>query len=87
MDSSFMNGARIAVAAAALLGNLAGCGDDTEEQQQAVKCQGINECKNMGDCAGTDGSTCKAMNACKGMGFKEVPTEAACTSKGGKVVK
>ena len=69
-----------------MLTGFIGCGDDTEEKKQPIKCQGINECKNMGDCAGADGTTCKAMNACKGMGFMEVDSAKICTDKGGKVI-
>lgn len=52
---------------------------------KALKCQGINECKGTGSCASAD-NACKGQNSCKGHGWVEVPSEADCSSKGGKVI-
>ncbi|MFN0249683.1 MAG: hypothetical protein ACKV2T_22570 [Kofleriaceae bacterium] len=71
-----------------LLAGVAGCADDnTSEDQQAVKCEGINECKGTSECAGPDGANdCQGMNTCEGMGWISVETEKECTDKGGTVI-
>lgn len=53
---------------------------------QAVKCQGINECKGTGECQSADGkNACQGQNECKGTGWVSVPTEQECKDKGGMV--
>jgi uncharacterized membrane protein len=71
-----------------LLGGATGCADDkTSENQQAVKCFGINECKGLGECSSAEGSNdCQGHNECKGTGWVTVETEEECTSQGGKVI-
>ena len=71
-----------------LVGGASGCSDDsTSENEQAIKCQGINECKGTGECAGPEGANdCQGKNDCEGMGWVSVETEAECTSQGGTVL-
>jgi hypothetical protein len=71
-----------------LVGGASGCADDnTSEQEQAVKCFGINECKAMGECSSAEGmNDCQGHNECKAMGWVSVETEEECTTKGGKVL-
>lgn len=52
-----------------------------------VHCKGVNECKGQGN-ACKAGETCKpGANECKGQGVIAMDSEAACTEKGGTVVK
>ena len=52
----------------------------------SVKCAGINACKGQSKCA-TAENACAGQNSCKGKGWLVVPTAAACTEKGGKVIQ
>jgi hypothetical protein len=55
--------------------------------EQGIKCEGVNECKGMSECKSADGSSeCQGLNECKGQGWTTVPSEADCTSQGGKVI-
>lgn len=57
---------------------------DSGPMQASVKCEGINECKGHGDCAG-EANGCKGQNECKGKGYVAVPSEAECLEKSGMV--
>lgn len=79
----------LAFAAAALF--TAACGAQAPEATmakastgEAVKCQGINDCKGHGSCGGAE-SDCKGHNSCKGKGWMET-SRAECEAKGGKVI-
>jgi hypothetical protein len=76
------SGAKIAMAAAALvvsgtLATSAVAAGGTEG-----KCYGVNGCKGQGACK-TAKNDCKGHNACKGQGFL-VMTDTECAEKGGK---
>jgi len=78
----------IALASLLLAGGAAGCSDETSSTTQAIKCEGINECKGTSECAGPDGANdCQGMNECKGEGWVSVETEEDCTGKGGTVLE
>lgn len=75
-------GAMVAAAVAVMFTGFVGCGDETEEQQQGIKCEGGNLCKGMGECRGADGkNACTGMNACAGMGYVTTETAAQCAQK------
>lgn len=71
-----------------LLGSATGCSDDkTSQEEQGVKCYGINECKAMGECSSAEGmNDCQGLNECKAMGWVTVETAEECTTAGGKVI-
>lgn len=82
----------LATGAAALL--ISACASNSDSgntntgSSALVKCEGINTCKGTSECKSADGkSACQGLNDCAGQGFISVPTEAECTSKGGKVLK
>lgn len=81
-----LTGRTIAMAACGLLltaaPHLARSDGNTKEAK--VKCQGINECKGKGACAGAT-NDCAGMNACKGKGWLEV-TAKECKDKKGTVL-
>lgn len=69
---------------AASTGTGTGAGSEPPKTAAAIKCEGINECKGHSDCA-SESNGCKGQNECKGQGYVEVPSEADCLEKGGKV--
>ena len=76
-----------ALATLLLVGGAGCAGDETSEQEQPIKCQGINDCKGTSECAGPDGANdCQGKNECEGMGWVSVESEADCTSQGGTVI-
>ena len=59
-------------------------GEKAEKAQGAkVKCEGVNQCKGQGACAGA-GHDCAGHNTCKGKGWVEL-SAADCKAKGGTV--
>jgi len=88
---STSRGLVIAAAVGTLL-NVTGCGSDmsddpTATSKEAVRCQGINECKGMSECAGGQGdNSCQGLNECKGHGWVTVDSAKECTDKGGSVL-
>ncbi len=85
-----LTGAAIALAVAGMFAADAAAGDRPRRSKERnastkVRCAGINECRGKGECAGKD-HVCAGHNACKGKGWISVPSEKACTDKGGKVV-
>lgn len=79
------------VASAVALMLAAGCTNDTGDDNevdtntQSLKCQGINDCKGMSECAGAE-SDCMGMNECAGMGWITVDSEEECTDGGGTLI-
>jgi hypothetical protein len=55
------------------------------DAESAVKCGGVNSCKGTSSCK-TSLNSCKGQNSCKGLGWREVTSESACVSLGGKVI-
>jgi len=86
-------GTTVASAVALMLGTAAGCSNEMASEEevnanaQGLKCQGINECAAMSECAGAEGTNdCQGMNECAGMGWVTVESEEACTSEGGTII-
>jgi hypothetical protein len=75
--------------AAAMLFTTGACGGDedtnTENQNQVVKCEGVNDCAGKGACAG-EGHDCAGKNGCAGKGYVEI-TKGECDKQGGKVIE
>ena len=78
---------------AALLATLSACAPaaniDTAEpaEEQAIRCEGINECAGTSECAASDGSSeCKGLNECAGCGWIYADSEKACADAGGAVL-
>lgn len=60
---------------------------ETKTTSSKVRCAGINECSGKGACA-TETHSCAGKNTCKGKGWIDLEgDEAACTGKGGTLVK
>jgi hypothetical protein len=80
-----MDGARVAAAAAVMLAGLGASGCDsggTEMTTGAIRCEGGNLCKSMGECMGKDGkNACTGMNECAGMGYITATSQADCDAK------
>jgi len=74
-------GAMIAATVATMFTGFVGCGNDTEEQKQGLRCQGGNLCKGMGECKAAGRNECTAMNSCAGMGYTTTQTQAECDQK------
>ena len=81
-----VRGLMVATAALGLLAAApmtASAGDDNEDK---VKCAGINGCAGKGECGAADGShDCGGKNSCKGQGWLYVDSAEECAEKGGTV--
>ena len=77
----------IATAAAALfMSGVALTSLPTSVMADGVKCVGANSCKGHSECKSAK-NECKGLNSCKGLGFITTDDEAACSAKGGHVMK
>lgn len=72
---------------------LTGCGgaaveaDEPAEEEEAIRCEGINECKGTSECKSSDGANeCKGLNECAGQGWIYTDTEEECEDAGGAVL-
>ena len=74
-----VNGATLAIAAAALL---ASAPISAHASSENVRCFGVNGCRGQGSCA-TANNQCAGQNACKGQGVLEMKREA-CEAEGGQ---
>jgi hypothetical protein len=78
----FKSGAMIAATVATMLTGFSGCGsDDTEQNQQGIKCEGGNLCSGMSECKAAGRNECQGMNKCAGMGYITTKTQAECDAK------
>ncbi len=57
--------------------------EEKKAEAEKVKCEGVNECKAQGGCAGA-GHECGGKNGCKGQGFVEL-TKAECDAAKAKL--
>jgi uncharacterized membrane protein len=55
------------------------------DNNNGVKCAGVNSCKGTSACK-TAQSSCKGRNSCKGFGWIQTSTASECQAKGGKVI-
>ena len=79
-----VTGALVATAVAGMfMAGHAIAADTTATVAAKVKCEGVNECKGKGQCAGAAHS-CAGKNECKGKGWITIE-EKECTEKGGTV--
>ncbi len=74
-------GAMIAATVATMFTGFVGCGSDTEEQKQGLRCEGSNLCKGMGECKVAGKNECTGMNTCAGTGYTTTKTQAECDQK------
>lgn len=80
-------GIGIATTALALLNGCASDTSGTGNSAEALRCQGINECRGTSECASaTDANACQGMNECRGMGWVSVDSVDDCESAGGTII-